>query len=64
MVVGPCTYRLFLFRFTLDQTKNGNQTVTYRFSYYQTKIKMRKTKRTFNNTKGHTNTSKLFYKCL
>ena len=32
--LGPCTYRLFLFRFTFDKTKNGNQTVTYRFAFF------------------------------
>jgi len=31
---GPCTYRLFLFRFTFDKTKKGNQTFLYRFSFF------------------------------
>ena len=45
-VYGPCTYmyRLFLFCFTLDNTKNGNQTVTYRFSFFILSNQNQKTK--------------------
>jgi len=42
--LGPCTYRLFLFRFTFDKTKNGNQTVTYRFSLFILSYQNQKTK--------------------
>ena len=32
--IGPCTYRLFLFRFTFDNNKIRSQIVLYRFSIF------------------------------
>jgi len=42
---GACIYRLFLFRIALDKTKNGDQTVIYRFPCFMlsNKIKIQNT---------------------
>jgi len=46
--IGPCTYRLFLFRLTFDKTKKGNQTVLYRFSFFILSNKNQNTKNKTN----------------